>query len=220
MKGVKSAMGFGFFIIFFLFLFLSIITLNVTYETLAVALFFGTFLWARFNLEKAKKDKPLPPRERALYFIEIFGVALMLLSIVAVGYENSYIQFFVKTQVWYVWLSGVFIVGIGEFAHRIYSGRFHFKSDIYKETFVEAKSVTLAPIDTQLNVDKRFSEFVKKRLIKENLTLRSGQKISLKVFPLPFPLTDSIPFEIVETDPEGDVKVTKETIVKILPASS
>ena len=84
-----------------------------------------------------------------------------------------------------------------------------------EETFAEAKSVTLAPIDTRLNVDERFTEFIKKRLIKQKLTLKSGQKISIKLFPLPPPLTDFIPLEVLETDPDGTVKVTKETIVKI-----
>jgi hypothetical protein len=85
-----------------------------------------------------------------------------------------------------------------------------------EETFAEAKSVTLAPINTRLNVDKRFTEFIKKRLIKQNLMLRSGQKIRIKLFPLSPPLKDFIPFEILETDPDGNVKVTKETAVKIL----
>jgi len=201
---------------FFSLLFLSIISLNVTYETLAIALLFGSFLWSRFYLEKVKKYRPLPALERGLYFTEIFGVVLMLLSIALVGYENCYIQLFVKSKVWYIWISGVFIVGLREIALRFYRGRFYFKRGVYpkkvEETFMEAKSVTIAPIDTQLNVDKRFSDFIKKRLIKQKLTLRSGQKISLKV------LTDFIPFEILETDPAGDVKVTKETTVKILSA--
>jgi hypothetical protein len=96
---------------------------------------------------------------------------------------------------------------------------FHFKrgtrQEKIEEIFVEAKSVTLVPIGTRLNVDKRFTEFIKKRLIKQNLILRSGQKIRIKLFPLPPPLKNFIPFEILETDPDGNVKVTKETTVKI-----
>jgi hypothetical protein len=182
MESIRIVVFYSFGVLFFSLLLISVINLNVTYGTLALALLFGSFLASRVYLEKVKKYRPLPTPEKALYFTEIFGVALMLLSIAVVGYENSYIQFFVKTEVWYIWISGVFIVGIGECARRFYSGRFHFKRGIYpkkvEETFVEAKSVTLAPIDTQLNVDKRFSEFIKKRLIKQKLTLRSGQKIS------------------------------------------
>ena len=81
-----------------------------------------------------------------------------------------------------------------------------------EETFAEAKSVTLAPIDRRLNVDKDFTECIKNRLIKQKPTLRKGQNVSVKVLLF----GTSIRFEILETEPDGNVKVTKETTVKIL----
>lgn len=84
-----------------------------------------------------------------------------------------------------------------------------------EETFAEAKSVTLAPIDPRLSadkIDKDFPKYIRNRLIKQKLTLRKGQNVSAKVLPF----GTSIRFEILETDPDGNVKVTKETTVKIL----
>jgi hypothetical protein len=84
-----------------------------------------------------------------------------------------------------------------------------------EETFVEAKSVTLAPIDPRLSadkIDKGFPKFIRNRLIKQKLTLRKGQDVSVKVLLF----GTSIRFRILETDPDDNVKATKETTVKIL----
>lgn len=207
---------------FFSLLLLSIITLNVIYCTLALFLLLTQSSVFRFLNVKVKGYKPPSASERLFYNIQLFGAALMLLSVVLAGYRNSYIELFVQKPVFLMWITGLCVSSIGLMALKTHAGRFQPKKGGHpkdmEETVKEAKSVTLAPIDTRLNVDKRFSDFIKKRLIKEELTLKSGQKISLKVFPLPLPLTDFIPFEILETDPAGNVKVTKETTVKILSA--
>ena len=204
---------------FFSLLLISIITLNVIYCTLALVLLFTQSAVFSFLNVKVRGHEPPPARERLFYNVQLFGAALMLVSVVLASYNNSYIESFVQNPVFLMWMTGLFVASLGGIALRTHAVGFRFKKGAYprdvEETIKEAKSVTLAPIDSRLNVDKRFTEFIKKRLIKQKLILRSGQKISLKIFPLP---PDFIPFEILETDPVENVKVTKETIVKILSA--
>lgn len=79
----------------------------------------------------------------------------------------------------------------------------------------EAKTVTLAPLDTQLNVDKRFSDLIKKKLIQQKKEFRKGETISVKLFPVIFGFFRQkgtlITFKVLETSPNGYVNITKET---------
>jgi hypothetical protein len=84
----------------------------------------------------------------------------------------------------------------------------------------EAKTVTLAPLDTQLNIDEQFSDFIKKKLIQQKKEFRKGETVSVKLFPVIFGFFrqkgTSITFKVLETSPNGYVNVTKETKIEIL----
>jgi len=73
----------------------------------------------------------------------------------------------------------------------------------------EALSVTLAPVDMQLNVDEDFTRFVKNRLMER--TLVEGDTTLVMM------LGHSIPFLVTKTSSHGIVKVNQKTDLAILP---
>jgi transitional endoplasmic reticulum ATPase len=72
----------------------------------------------------------------------------------------------------------------------------------------EAKSVTLAPVDMRLNVDKDFKNFVKSRLLE--FPLVEGDSIFVVI------LGSAIPFTVVRSRPHGIVKISQSTTLNVL----
>jgi transitional endoplasmic reticulum ATPase len=79
---------------------------------------------------------------------------------------------------------------------------------IAKAEVDEAKSVTLAPVDMRLNVDKDFKNFVKSRLLE--FPLVEGDSIFVVI------LGSAIPFTVVRSRPHGIVKISQSTSLNVL----
>ena len=79
---------------------------------------------------------------------------------------------------------------------------------IAKADVNEAKSVTLAPVDMRLNVDKDFKNFVKSRLLE--FPLVDGDSIFVVI------LGSAIPFTVVRSRPHGIVKISQSTNLNVL----
>jgi transitional endoplasmic reticulum ATPase len=79
---------------------------------------------------------------------------------------------------------------------------------IAKADVNEAKSVTLAPVDMRLNVDKDFKNFVKSRLLE--FPLVEGDSIFVVI------LGSAIPFTVVRSRPHGIVKISQSTTLNVL----
>jgi transitional endoplasmic reticulum ATPase len=79
---------------------------------------------------------------------------------------------------------------------------------IAKADVNEAKSVTLAPVDMRLNVDKDFKNFVKSRLLE--FPLVEGDSIFVVI------LGSAIPFTVVRSRPHGIVKISQSTNLNVL----
>jgi len=79
---------------------------------------------------------------------------------------------------------------------------------IAKAEVNEAKSVTLAPVDMRLNVDKDFKNFVKSRLLE--FPLVEGDSIFVVI------LGSAIPFTVVRSRPHGIVKISQSTTLNVL----
>ncbi len=71
-----------------------------------------------------------------------------------------------------------------------------------------AQSVTLAPVDTRIEFDPDFTNFVKSRLLETPLI--QGDIVLLSVF------GNAIPFTVVRTRPSGIVKVVPTTVFQVL----
>ncbi len=115
-------------ILFALFSVLMLITLNMVYATLALLM----IITSKFYALKVKKGASYPPRVNLFYYLEFFGAALMLLPIVIVGYRNCVINILARTSSIYIWLTGICLIGIGEFILRTYE-----KSPRLKKVFPE-----------------------------------------------------------------------------------
>ncbi len=79
---------------------------------------------------------------------------------------------------------------------------------IAKADVNEAKTVTLAPVDMRLNVDKDFKNFVKSRLLE--FPLVEGDSIFVVI------LGSAIPFTVVRSRPHGIVKISQATTLNVL----
>jgi transitional endoplasmic reticulum ATPase len=79
---------------------------------------------------------------------------------------------------------------------------------ITKADVNDAKSVTLAPVDMRLNVDKDFKNFVKSRLLE--FPLVEGDSIFVVI------LGSAIPFTVVRSRPHGIVKISQATSLNVL----
>jgi hypothetical protein len=66
----------------------------------------------------------------------------------------------------------------------------------------------LYPLETRLNVDEDFTNFVKNRLMEKSLV--EGNEILVTM------LGHFIPFKVISTDPKGVIKVVSTTELKIL----
>ncbi len=79
---------------------------------------------------------------------------------------------------------------------------------VRKANVKEARSVTIAPIDMRLNVDRDFQNFVKNRLLE--IPLVEGDSVFVTI------LGSAIPFSVVHVRPRGVVKVTPTTNLTVL----
>jgi hypothetical protein len=75
----------------------------------------------------------------------------------------------------------------------------------------EALSIVIAPLETRLNVDEDFTNFVKNRLMEKSLV--EGNEILVTM------LGHFIPFKVISTDPKGVIKVVSTTELKILESA-
>jgi magnesium-transporting ATPase (P-type) len=116
-------------LLFALFSALMLITLNMVYATLALLM----IITSKFYALKVKKGASYPPRVDLFYYLEFFGVALMLLPIIIVGYRNCVINILVHTSSIYIWLTGISLIGIGEFILRTYEKSSRLKRQVFPE---------------------------------------------------------------------------------------
>jgi transitional endoplasmic reticulum ATPase len=79
---------------------------------------------------------------------------------------------------------------------------------VAKADVEEANSVTLAPVDMRLNVDKDFKNFVKSRLLE--FPMVENDSIFVVI------LGSAIPFTVVRTRPHGIVKINQSTNLQVL----
>ncbi|MGP3705172.1 MAG: AAA family ATPase, partial [Candidatus Bathyarchaeota archaeon] len=79
---------------------------------------------------------------------------------------------------------------------------------VRKAKVQDAQSVTLAPVDTRIEFDPDFTNFVKSRLLETPLI--QGDVVLLSVF------GNAIPFTVVRTRPSGIVKVVPMTVFQVL----
>jgi hypothetical protein len=78
---------------------------------------------------------------------------------------------------------------------------------IAKADIKAASTVTLAPVDMRLNVDKDFKNFVQSRLLE--FPLVEGDSIFVVI------LGTAVPFTVVETEPKGIVKMAQSTSLQV-----
>lgn len=79
---------------------------------------------------------------------------------------------------------------------------------IRKALVQNAAGIVLAPINTKLNVDEDFTNFVKERIM--GRTLVEGDITPVMM------LGHAIPFRVIRTYPKGIVQVSSETVLKVL----
>ena len=84
--------------------------------------------------------------------------------------------------------------------------------EIQKVKTVQAKTVTLMPINDTVTVDKEFTDFVKNRL--KGMPLSQDDEISVMI------LGNSMDFKIKKVSPKGIVKIERQTQLTILSESS
>ena len=84
--------------------------------------------------------------------------------------------------------------------------------EIQKVKTVQAKSVTLMPINDIVTVDKEFTDFVKNRL--KGMPLSQDDEISVMI------LGNSMDFKIKKVSPKGIVKIERPTQLTILSETS
>ena len=84
--------------------------------------------------------------------------------------------------------------------------------EIQKVKTVQAKTVTLMPINDIVTVDKEFTDFVKNRL--KGMPLSQDDEISVMI------LGNSMDFKIKKVSPKGIVKIERQTELTILSESS
>ena len=84
--------------------------------------------------------------------------------------------------------------------------------EIQKVKTVQAKTVTLMPINDIVTVDKEFTDFVKNRL--KGMPLSQDDEISVMI------LGNSMDFKIKKVSPKGIVKIERQTQLTILSESS
>ena len=84
--------------------------------------------------------------------------------------------------------------------------------EIQKVKTVQAKTVTLMPINDIVTVDKEFTDFVKNRL--KGMPLSQDDEISVMI------LGNSMDFKIKKVSPKGTVKIERQTQLTILSESS
>ena len=84
--------------------------------------------------------------------------------------------------------------------------------EIQKIKTVQAKTVTLMPINDIVTVDKEFTDFVKNRL--KGMPLSLDDEISVMI------LGNSMDFKIKKVSPKGTVKIERQTQLTILSESS
>ena len=84
--------------------------------------------------------------------------------------------------------------------------------EIQKIKTVQAKTVTLMPINDIVTVDKEFTDFVKNRL--KGMPLSQDDEISVMI------LGNSMDFKIKKVSPKGTVKIERQTQLTILSESS
>ena len=84
--------------------------------------------------------------------------------------------------------------------------------EIQKIKTVQAKTVTLMPINDIVTVDKEFTDFVKNRL--KGMPLSQDDEISVMI------LGNSMDFKIKKVSPKGIVKIERQTQLTILSESS
>ena len=85
-------------------------------------------------------------------------------------------------------------------------------AEIQKVKTVQAKSVTLMPINDIVTVDKEFTDFVKNRL--KGMPLSQDDEISVMI------LGNSMDFKIKKVSPKGIVKIERPTQLTILSETS
>ena len=84
--------------------------------------------------------------------------------------------------------------------------------EIQKIKTIQAKTVTLMPINDIVTVDKEFTDFVKNRL--KGMPLSQDDEISVMI------LGNSMDFKIKKVSPKGIVKIERQTQLTILSKSS
>ena len=84
--------------------------------------------------------------------------------------------------------------------------------EIQKVKTVQAKTVTLMPINDIITVDKEFTDFVKNRL--KGMPLSQDDEISVMI------LGNSMDFKIKKVSPKGIVKIERQTQLTILSETS
>ena len=84
--------------------------------------------------------------------------------------------------------------------------------EIQKVKTVQAKTVTLMPINDIVTVDKEFTDFVKNRL--KGMPLSQDDEISVMI------LGNSMDFKIKKVSPKGIVKIERQTQLTILSETS
>ena len=84
--------------------------------------------------------------------------------------------------------------------------------EIQKVKTVQAKTVTLMPINDTVTVDKEFTDFVKNRL--KGMPLSQDDEISVMI------LGNSMDFKIKKVSPKGIVKIERQTQLTILSETS
>jgi len=166
---------------------------------------------------------PYPSYVDFLFYVEVFGVGLMMLSVTLsvaiVGYEQTHMSLFFKNHSFsYMWIAGFFLVFVTDAILRYTDSRLTKQLEkaipkVPEEEVKEAKSITLDRVGIKLKLDPAYIELVKKKLIQQKKVLISGQITPVKFF---WGAGNTRPFRVVETDPSGYVKVTEKTIVKIL----
>ncbi len=76
-----------------------------------------------------------------------------------------------------------------------------------------ARRVTLAPLRVKLEIDADFTDFIKSRLIDRAVTPGT-------IITVPGVFYQALEFVVVDSRPEGPVKITENTILKVIPEPS
>lgn len=156
------------------------------------------------------------------YFLSnILMMLSVILSVIFVGYEQTSMNLFFKTPPFsYIWVVGLLLLAISTVFNEYVGSRLNKRlekavPEVTEEEVEEAKSVTLAYICNVRPVSEKTEEVAKNYLIKrESILLK--RYATLINFNRSAGSGNREPFIVVETDPDGHVRVTEKTVVKIL----